>query len=48
MAEIATDLPFDRVAVGALVWVRFDHGYAPLAPRLWRLARQTFLTRLAL
>lgn len=48
MAEIDSDLSYDALAVGALVWVRFDHGFAPLAPRLWRLARQTFLSRLAL
>ncbi len=48
VAEIATDLPFDALAVGGRVWVRFDHGRAPLAPRIWRVIRQTFLTRLAL
>ena len=48
IAEIETALPLSATAVGALVWVRFDHGPSPLAPRLWRLARQTFLTRLAL
>lgn len=48
LAEIETDLPFDGLAVGGLVWVRFDHGPSPLGPRLWRAVRQTFLTRLAL
>ena len=48
VAEVATDLPLSDLAVGGLVWARFDHGPTPLAPRLWRAVRQTFLTRLAL
>ncbi|WP_238364736.1 PqqD family peptide modification chaperone [Mesobacterium pallidum] len=48
LAEITTDLAFSDVAVGQLVWVRFDHGLTPLAPRIWRAIRQTFLSRLAL
>jgi putative peptide zinc metalloprotease protein len=48
LAEVATDIPLQNMAVGALVWLRFDHGAQPLAPRMWRALRQTFLSRLAL
>ncbi len=48
LAEISTDLPLAKMAVGGRVWVRFDHGHSPLLPRIWRALRQTFLTRLAL
>ncbi|MEX0286885.1 MAG: PqqD family peptide modification chaperone [Paracoccaceae bacterium] len=47
-AQIETTWPLETTAIGALIWVRFDHGRAPLAPRLWRAARQVFLTRLAI
>lgn len=48
LAHIDSDLPLAATAVGALVWVRFDHGPSPLAPRLWKAARQVFLSRLAI
>ena len=48
LAQIDSDLPLDQTAIGALVWVRFDHGASPLAPRIWKAARQVFLSRLAI
>ena len=48
LADVATEIALQDMAVGALVWLRFDHGSLPLAPRLWRVLRQTFLSRLAL
>lgn len=48
LTEIASDLLLSDTAVGALIWVRFDHGPSPLAPRIWRSLRQTFLTDLNL
>ncbi|SLN63090.1 PqqD family peptide modification chaperone [Roseisalinus antarcticus] len=48
LAEIDGGVTYGETAIGALVWVRFDHGRSPLAPRLWRMIRQTFLERLAL
>lgn len=48
LAQVETDMLLTGSAIGALVWVRFDHGTQPLAPRLWRGARQIFLSRLAL
>jgi len=38
-------LPVAAQRVGGLAWVRFDHGWSALAPRLWRSARQIFLRR---
>lgn len=48
VAVVQTDVALDTLAVGAVVWVRFDHGQQPLLPRIWRAVRQTFLQRLAL
>lgn len=43
VADIA--LPADALPDrwGERAWVRFDHGAEPIAPRLWRRLRQTFL-----
>lgn len=46
-ADVITTMTLSQTAVGARVWVRFDHGASPLAPRLWRAVRQIFLSRLA-
>ena len=35
----------DRINVGGRVYVRFDHGYEPLASQWYRSLRQLFLSR---
>ena len=48
LAEIVVLREDGAPPLGARVHVRFDHGTPPLAPRLWRALRQTFLARLNL
>ncbi|MDW4496654.1 PqqD family peptide modification chaperone [Sulfitobacter sp. D35] len=43
--ELALRAPHPVSLVGERVYVRFDHGWEPVAPRLWRTVRQLFLAR---
>jgi len=46
--EFEVELPaLDALHVGERVFVRFDHGYAPLAQQWYRAARQLLLRRLS-
>jgi putative peptide zinc metalloprotease protein len=42
---VAPEPPMTIARVGERAWVRFDHGEAPLASRIWRAVRQLFLSR---
>jgi putative peptide zinc metalloprotease protein len=47
--EFELELPAERArALGERVYVRFEHGWEPLAWRLWRAVRQVFMKRFAL
>jgi len=37
--------PVDSVFIGGRVYVRFDHGHAPIASQIYRKVRQLFLRR---
>jgi putative peptide zinc metalloprotease protein len=43
--DIELERPLDQVFVGGRVHLRFDHGSRPLAERIYRRIRQTFLKR---
>jgi putative peptide zinc metalloprotease protein len=43
--DVAVTDPLAVAMVGERAWVRFDHGTEPVAWRLWRAARQLFLSR---
>ena len=43
--ELTLDQAIVERRIGERAWVRFDHGAEPIAPRLWRAARRTFLDR---
>lgn len=44
--DLQLPLSWSDVHVGDRVYIRFDHGYEPLAMRWWRFLRQLFLARL--
>jgi putative peptide zinc metalloprotease protein len=47
--DLALDLPREGSALfGERAFVRFSHGEEPLAERLWRGLRQTFMGRFAI
>lgn len=48
VAELWTLRPAAETPIGARVHARFDLGAEPLAPRIWRALRRTFLSRLDL
>ena len=43
--DVAAETRVPSEALGMRVYVRFDHGAEPVAPRLWRRVRQVFLRR---
>ena len=43
--DIKLDQSFTASGIGVRVFVRFDHGYAPISFQLYRWARQLFLRR---
>lgn len=45
VVEVEPEVPFPEAYLGERVWVRFDHGRAPLAAQAWRSIRLTFLER---
>jgi putative peptide zinc metalloprotease protein len=44
--EISPTRPVSVTALGGRVYVRFDHGFEPIAWRLYRATRQVFMKRL--
>jgi len=43
--DLAIDEPLEKFYIGSRVYVRFDHGYEPLAFQWYRSVRQLFLKR---
>ncbi len=44
--DLELPLYWSSVSVGERVYLRFDHGWEPIAQRWWRSLRQLFLSRL--